>query len=151
MSQPLLQQTGVSGFGRLVAGAVVYAAGRVLVVRRSPDEDFLPRIEELPSGGCEPGETIGQALTRELQEEIGWHGPVEIETGFATHFDYLTRSGVAARQYTFSVPLGEQVIRLSPEHSSWRWLGRDAVDSSDMTEESKRTVAEWWARYPPTG
>ncbi len=128
-----------------MVGAVVHAAERVLVVRRSLDDDFLPGIEELPSGGCDLGETIGEALTRELQEEIGWQGRVEVDLGFSTHFDYLTRRGVTARQYTFSVPLGDQVIRLSPEHSSWRWIKREDIDASDLTEESKTTVVDWWA------
>lgn len=146
MSLHLLQQTVVSGVDRLVAGAVVHCDAAVLVLRRSLRDGFLPGIEELPSGGCDPGETLADALTRELQEEIGWRGAVRPEDGFAHHFDYVTRSGATARQYTFSVPLGDQVVRLSTEHTNWRWLGAEDVDASEMTPESKRTVGEWWQR-----
>lgn len=146
VSFPILRRTHVDGVDRLVAGAVVHSDAGVLVLRRSPFDDFLPGIEELPSGGCDPGETLGDALSRELQEEIGWRGPVCPETGFSHHFDYVTNSGAIARQYTFSVPLGDQQINLSSEHTSWRWLGPEELDASDMTPESNRTVRQWWGR-----
>lgn len=149
MSSPLLLQTHVRGVDRLVAGAVVHSGAGVLVLRRSPSDDFLPGIEELPSGGCDPGETLGDALSRELQEEIGWCGPVQPEAGFAHHFDYITKSGDLARQYTFSVPLGDHAVRLSSEHTSWRWLGPEEINTSEMTPESKRTVWQWWHRERP--
>jgi 8-oxo-dGTP pyrophosphatase MutT (NUDIX family) len=74
VNESLLQSTHVPGIDRLVAGAVVHSDAGVLIVRRSLSDDFLPGIEELPSGGCGPGETLGEALDRELQEEIGWRG-----------------------------------------------------------------------------
>src|SRR6476620_11309349 len=98
--------TDVPGVDRLVAGAVVHSNAGALSVRRSMDDDFLPSIEELPSGGCDPGETLGEtlgeALDRELQEEIGWRGRVNVDDGFCARFDYVTSSGATARQYTFS-------------------------------------------------
>ncbi|NED53759.1 NUDIX domain-containing protein, partial [Micromonospora aurantiaca] len=48
--------------------------GRVLILRRSVDDPFMAGIEELPSGGVEPGEDLIAALGRELAEEIGWAG-----------------------------------------------------------------------------
>ncbi|HET7660417.1 MAG TPA: NUDIX hydrolase [Oryzihumus sp.] len=145
MNEALLQCVRVPGIDRLVAGAVVHSEAGVLVVRRSLTDDFLPGVEELPSGGCDEGETVAEALNRELQEEIGWRGPVVVDGGFVTHFDYVTGSGATARQHTFSVPLGDQVVRLSPEHSSWRWLRRADLDTSDLTAKTRRTVEEWWS------
>jgi 8-oxo-dGTP diphosphatase len=137
----------MAGIDRLVAGAVVHSGDRVLIVRRSPSDDFLPGIEELPSGGCDHGESLGEALNRELREEIGWQGPVVVDDGFVAHFDYVTGSGATARQYTFSAPLGDQVVRLSSEHSSWRWLRQDEIETSDLTGKTKRVVEAWWSRH----
>ena len=148
MSESLLQSTHVPGIDRLVAGAVVHSEAGILIVRRSLSDDFLPGIEELPSGGCDPGETLGEALDRELQEEIGWRGRVNVDAGFVAHFDYVTKSGATARQYTFSAPLGDQVVRLSPEHSGWRWLRRDEIGISDMTDKTRRVVEQWWQQLP---
>jgi 8-oxo-dGTP pyrophosphatase MutT (NUDIX family)/GNAT superfamily N-acetyltransferase len=141
----LLRTTAVPGVDRLVAGAVVHDRDRVLVVRRSADESFLPGIEELPSGGCEPGETLQDALVRELAEEIGWSGAVEVDAGFVAAFDYRTRSGRRARQITVAVPYAGHVVRLSEEHSDWRWLGRGELAASDLTAKSRGVLEQWWA------
>ena len=148
MDESLLQRSTIPGVDQLVAGAVVHSEAGVLVVRRSLDDDFLPGIEELPSGGCDAGETLGEALDRELAEEIGWRGPVRVDDGFVACFDYVTGNGARARQYTFAAALGDQVVRLSPEHSSWRWLAREEIETSDLTDKTRKVVEEWWAQRP---
>lgn len=47
----------------------------------------------LPGGRCDPGETIGQAALRELEEELGLQVPPENVLGVLD--DYPTRSGYA--------------------------------------------------------
>lgn len=140
----LLQTTRVPDVDRLVAGAVVHDGHRILSLRRSVGDDFLPGIEELPSGGCESGESLEEGLWRELAEEIGWSQPAPLEDGFVATFDYSTGDGRRARQYTFSLPLGSMPIRLSDEHSSWRWLAPDDLPGCDMTAESAEVARQWW-------
>lgn len=60
------------GIEKHVVGAVVHHAGAVLLLTRSVNDTFLPGIEELPSGGVEDGETLAEALDRELLEEVGF-------------------------------------------------------------------------------
>lgn len=86
------------GITRLVAGAIVHADGRVLVLRRSAEDDFMAGIEELPSGSVEPGENLLTALERELAEEIARFGALTLDPGFVTHFDYISGSGRKTRQ-----------------------------------------------------
>ena len=133
------------GITKLVVGAVVHADGRVLILRRSTEDAFMAGIEELPSGGVEPGENLLTALERELAEEIGWTGRLALDPGFVAHFDYISGSGRKARQYTFGLALHGQPITLSAEHTAHRWLHPADLDGSDVTDETARTIRDWAA------
>lgn len=54
----------------VVAGALIDAAGRVLLQRRPPGKP-LAGLWEFPGGKVEPGESPEAALVRELDEELG--------------------------------------------------------------------------------
>lgn len=54
----------------VVAGALVDAAGRVLLAQR-PHGKHLAGLWEFPGGKVEPGESAHAALARELREELG--------------------------------------------------------------------------------
>lgn len=53
----------------IVAG-VVWKAGRILIDRRKP-QGLLGGLWEFPGGKVQPGETLDQALIREIREEVG--------------------------------------------------------------------------------
>ncbi|MFD0899075.1 NUDIX domain-containing protein [Actinomadura sediminis] len=131
------------GIEKLVVGAVVHTGGRVLVLRRSLDDPFLPGIEELPSGGVEPGEDLLDALRRELAEEIGRAGPLTLDPGFVACFDYVSGSGRKARQFTFALASDGRPIVLSSEHTAHRWLHPSDLGASDITPETARTIRAW--------
>jgi 8-oxo-dGTP diphosphatase len=58
-----------------VVAAIIERQGRFLICRRKP-EQVHPLKWEFPGGKMEPGETPGQALARELEEELGILGAV---------------------------------------------------------------------------
>jgi 8-oxo-dGTP diphosphatase len=119
------------GIEKHVVGAVVHHAGAVLLLTRSVNDTFLPGIEELPSGGVEDGETLAQALDRELLEEVGFSAGT-VETGFLATFDYVSGSGRLTRQFTVSVPLNDRVVVLSDEHSAYRCALRPSAHRHDQ-------------------
>lgn len=102
-----------------VVGAAIVAAGRVLAARRT-----RPAGWEFPGGKVEPGETAGQAVAREIREELGctvrvggWlPGSVSIGAGFE-----LTVA-------TCGLVGGEPV---PTEHEAVRWLGPEELDDVD--------------------
>ena len=141
----LLRREAVAdGVERFVVGAVIHDGGLALVVTRSGSDDFLAGIEELPSGGVDPGETLADALRRELAEEVGFC-PGEFDDGFLATFDYVSGSGRRTRQFTVSASRGEHRVELSDEHVFARWVGPDDLGASTATPETKRVLEAWFA------
>ena len=133
------------GVEKLVVGAVVHHGGAVLVVARSELDEFLPGIDELPSGGVEVGESLTAALDRELLEEVGFESEA-IDGDFLERFDYRSASGRLTRQLTVSVPLADRVVKLSEEHVAARWIITGDVVGTSCTPETKSVIEEWFLR-----
>ena len=141
--QQLYVDANRDGIAKLVIGAIVHTEGQVLILRRSAKDTFMAGIEELPSGGVEPGENLLTALERELAEEIDWADELTLDPGFVTHFDYISGSGRRARQYTFGVPHQGRPIVLSSEHTAYRWLDPADLADSDVTAETAQAIRDW--------
>ena len=66
---------------------IVRADGSFLLTKRSPNDDFMPSLWEIPGGGSEYGETPEEATIREIQEECGV--TVNVHAPLATHTHIL--------------------------------------------------------------
>ena len=75
---------------RVVAAALFDDAGRVLIAQR-PEGKHMAGWWEFPGGKVAAGETDGEALVRELREELGIESRPEAEVMSLTH-DYPDRT-----------------------------------------------------------
>ena len=83
---------------RIAVGAVVLREGRVLLVQRGkpPDED----VWALPGGSVELGETMAEAVEREVLEETG----VVVRAGAVVHaFDMVERDDDARVRFHYVI------------------------------------------------
>ncbi|MGP8297379.1 NUDIX hydrolase [Streptomyces inhibens] len=120
-----------------LAAAVVVHAGRVLIVRRSYRERFLPGAWGVPCGKLDRGESSESGALRELKEETGLLGAIVAHTG-STGFlsDYQGRR-VHNHQENFIVrPLTLDVVLPSPDQAH-RWarpaeLAEAGVDAYNL-------------------
>ncbi|BDM70899.1 hypothetical protein HEK616_43860 [Streptomyces nigrescens] len=104
-----------------LAAAVVVHNGRVLIVRRSYRERFLPGAWGVPCGKLEPGETPEAGALRELKEETGLLGAVVAHTGSASFLSDYQGRRVRNHQENFLVrPLTLDVVLPSPDQA-YRW------------------------------
>ena len=125
---------------RMVVGGVVRRRVEgdlaILVLKRVAGDEY-GGLEELPSGGVEPGETLREALAREILEETGLS--IEAAGPFLFDFIYPSRRGVTV-QLNFLVDVaGEPPVRVNPaEHESFRWLPLTTLANSGLSLNIKR-------------
>jgi ADP-ribose pyrophosphatase YjhB (NUDIX family) len=118
----------------LAVSAVVVRDGRLLVVRRARQPAL--GLFTLPGGGVEAGETLHEAVIREVQEETGLSiAPV----GLAGHREVLIRDkdGRTARHFVILAfaarwLAGEPV--LNEELAESRWIAPAELESLKTTE-----------------
>jgi len=110
------------------------AFGEVLLLRRAASNDYKPCVWDIPGGTVEHGETVEDAVIREVREETGL-----IITVGEPIFRYDNRSELPRRQtiqivYTCTL-LGCSPIRLrANEHSAFRWTKLEDILSFELIE-----------------
>lgn len=142
LNSHLVEEAKKQGVHRYVVGAVVAKNARVLLLQR-PQEDFMGGIYELPSGKVEAGETLSDALYREIEEETGLK--IEKIDKYLGHFDYESKSGKATRQFNYVVTVFEPTEIQLQEHDKYVWINRNQLEQCPVTESVKSVLSLFWA------
>jgi len=108
----------------------------ILVLKRVASDEY-GGLEELPSGGVEPGETLGETLAREVQEETGLS--IRAAGPFLFDLTYPSWRGVTV-QLNFLVDVADDLpVHVNPaEHESCRWLPLAALADSGLSSDVRR-------------
>lgn len=126
---------------RVVAGVLV--RGDAVLVCRRPAHKAHPGRWEFPGGKVEPGETLEQALRRELREELA----IEARVGgrlWSTEHRYAGLEPVELHFFRIDAFEGEISGAHFPEI---RWQSRSVLGELDMLEADRAFVA-WLERTP---
>jgi 8-oxo-dGTP diphosphatase len=111
---------------REVVGVAILEEGRLLAARRAHPPALAGRWE-LPGGKLEPGEEIGAAAVREIEEELGC---VIVLTGALEGASPIS-DGLLLRVVTARLVEGDPVPR---EHDALRWLRAGELDEVTWAE-----------------
>ncbi|MEU9051108.1 (deoxy)nucleoside triphosphate pyrophosphohydrolase [Streptomyces sp. NPDC048384] len=125
---------------RIVVGAALLEAGRLLAARRSAPEELAGRWE-LPGGKVEPGEAPEAALVRELREELG----VAAEVVERVPGAWPLKPPYVLHVWTARLLPGSGDPEPLEDHDALRWLGAGElwdVDWLDQDVPAVREVAE---------
>lgn len=126
---------------KIVLGGVVTKDGKVLILQRHKDEKIFPEMWELPSGKREFLEISENSLIREIKEETGLNVKLVMPISV---FDYQIKKMDEIRdstQINFLVkPIGNNIVKLSPEHMNYVWIAKDDIHSYNLTNETKKVI-----------
>ncbi len=125
------------GIQEFLVGLVVTSENGILLLKRKSD-DFLPHHWEVPGGHVEPGETLPEAMGRELEEETGLI--LEHVGPLVAQFDCDGEIG-RSREWDFLVRWKSVRPISHPEHIDMLWATADNWHTLLMTEEMRALVA----------
>jgi ADP-ribose pyrophosphatase YjhB (NUDIX family) len=121
-------------------GAVVWRGERVLLIRRGRP----PRLGQwsLPGGGQQLGETLLEAVAREIREETGL---IVDEIRFLTTVDLIEREADGRIRYHYTLvdftaeaPHGEAVA--GDDAAAVAWFAVDELDELGLWSETLRII-----------
>jgi 8-oxo-dGTP pyrophosphatase MutT (NUDIX family) len=119
-----------SDFHDVVCGLLV-SSGQVLLVHRTASRLWAPGRWDAPGGHVEGEETDGDALSRELAEELG----VTFDAGDARLVGRLTGADYDARVFLLDSWSGEPENRAPHEHDELAWFGEAQLSSLLLADD----------------
>jgi len=126
---------------RNIVNALFVRDGMVLLARRSPHRAIYAGLWSFPGGHQEPGETLIEALVREVQEEVGVT-PTTCEF-IGTISDPNTPEADPATYHMYGVTaweVGEPSL-LGNEHTELKWFAVAAASAlPDLALEEYRPL-----------
>ena len=130
-----------------VAAAVLFHDGRVLLTRRPPGGP-LGLLWEFPGGKIEPGESVVQALERELREELGVRVEPREVLEVAT-YDYP--HGLSVEIHFVRCETGAGDFVPGPGIHAVRWARPREVAPEEVLAADRGFLARLAARQQPAG
>jgi len=117
-----------------IAIVIINSKGEVLFIRRNKDEESMPDMWELPSGGIDKGESKEDCVIREAKEETGINlNKEKIKLADTEKYSFQTQKGDIKKitEYTFLCKLDNtpKVILNKEEHYQFKWINPQEVDS----------------------
>jgi len=132
---------------RVTGALVVDDDGRIFFQRRSPARKLFPNSWDIVGGHLELGETVAEALRREVEEETGWRLSVVLAT--VGEYVYTGDDGLDRHETDFLVRVDGDLSRPRLEagkHTEFRWLGPDELavldESGETSDGMIRRIAE---------
>lgn len=142
----LIEKGKEEGIIKNVVGAIVLNSNNEILIMSRKKDDFMGGIDELPSGNMEKGETIYEALAREVKEETNLD--LKEVNSYINSFDYISKSGKKARQYNFAITVYSNDNIKIKEHDNYKWLSIDEVRNNDrITDEVKFALEMYYFNF----
>eukprot|EP00439_Symbiodinium_sp_Y106_P088049 s1_g585.t1 len=122
----------------------IWREGRLLIIKRSEDDDYYAGFWDVPGGGLHKGETIDEGLRREAREESGLTlSKVRPLTTWSHGEGDMFELGLS-----FLATADTDTVVLSDEHTEYRWLAPDEVSDvkfpPNLAKEINWVISKGW-------
>lgn len=127
-----------------VKGIIRNAEGKILVLKRSDQDDHKPGVWETSGGGIDHEESPQDALKREVLEETGL--TVIVKEPFNV-FTFRKDTGEFKVGITFLCDREDGEVTLSHEHSEYRWIDADEFAILESVPSLHQEIALYAEKY----
>ncbi len=125
-----------------VPAIIINAKGEILLGKRSDDHVFYPSLWGLPGGFVEYGETLEQAVKREVREELG----VEVRVVKTAKSFYENLPNKECSVHSIDVPHYCKITRGKPEArdetSEVKWFKSGEIKRMRLAYSHKKILRE---------
>ena len=133
---------------KVCVGAFLFNKGKVLIMKRSKKEKFMPGYWDIPGGKMEFGETPEEALKREAKEEINLGIEAVVP---CSAFSYVSLEGSRHNvdiQYIVRATEDVQKIKIMDAHEEYRWIdANDLENLSNISDEMRGALGKGFELY----
>lgn len=109
---------------------VINDDNKVLILKRAPGTNWMPRKWGLPGGHVENGELPSDAARREVLEETNL---------VLRNIHHMMDRGDAALYYSTDF---SGKVEIDFEHTDWAWVSYENLDAYEITPNLKENVKE---------
>lgn len=122
-----------------VSNLIILKKEKVLLTKRSYDEDFEAGKWCIPGGTVESKESFEEGLVREILEELGTK---IIE--FKYFKSYYIENILHARVAYFEGKIDESEINLNNESTEYGWFGIDEIENIELAFNQKNVLNDFF-------
>ncbi|MDR1694069.1 MAG: NUDIX domain-containing protein [Lactobacillaceae bacterium] len=125
---------------RVALKAIIEKKGKILVLKRSAEEEVYTSLWDIPGGKMEFGEQPVEALKREIMEETGLE--VDIKKPF-TVWSFMAKPDLQIVGVTLIAEYVSGEVKLSSEHTDFKWIEAKEFSSFEADKSLKKEIEKY--------
>lgn len=125
---------------KICVSAVIHKEGKILILKRSQKETFLPGYHDFPGGKINFGETPEEGLKREVKEEVNLDVEAQRPISLFSYVSMNDARHTVDIQYLTKVVGSLDGLRLSEAHEDCYWITESEADNYLMSQEMRNVL-----------